>query len=310
MRDASIQCLRSVRAVTLDRPSHRGRPRHLSAASGLVRVADFLYVIADDEHYLGVFQASGRKPGTLVRVRPGTLPAKTEERKQRKLDFESIVALPPFAGCPDGALLALGSGSRSNRRTGELLPLDPRGAIAGPARALDLAPWHRALAREFREVNIEGAFVGRDQLSLLQRGNKGNPRNARILIALAPVLDALASGRALPRGALKRITDIELGAIGGVPLCFTDGAALRGGGFAFTAVAEDTDDSYADGGCAGSAIGIAGEDDRVLALWRLDPALKVEGIAVRTLRNAIELTVVTDADDATIPARLLRCRLR
>ena len=50
-------------------------------------------------------------------------------------------------------------------------------------------------------------------------------------------------------------------------------------------------------------------DDSVRALWRLVPSLKVEGIATRFVRNALELTVVTDADDFTIAARLLRCRL-
>ena len=94
-----------------------------------------------------------------------------------------------------------------------------------------------------------------------------------------------------------------------MPLCFTDGATVPGGGFAFTAVAEDTDDSYADGTCTGSAIGIAGADGRLQALWRLEPVLKVEGIAARIIRKTIELTVVTDADDVAIAARLLRVRI-
>jgi hypothetical protein len=35
----------------------RGQP-HLSAASGLVRVGPWLYVVADDEHHLGVIDGS------------------------------------------------------------------------------------------------------------------------------------------------------------------------------------------------------------------------------------------------------------
>jgi len=227
-----------------------------------------------------------------------------------KPDFESIVALSPFDGYPAGALLALGSGSQPNRCTGALLALDANGGVRGRPRAVGLEPWYGALAREFRTVNIEGAFVAGEHLSLLQRGNKGDARNARIRFALAPVLGAIAAGHPVPRAALSHIAEFQLGTIAGVPLCFTDGAALPGGAFAFTAVAEDTNDSYADGGCAGSAIGIAGADDRIAALWQLEPALKVEGIAARIIRKTIELTVVTDADDFTIAARLLRCRLR
>ncbi len=36
-----------------------GQPAHLSAESGLVRVGKFLYVVADDEHHLGMFAATG-----------------------------------------------------------------------------------------------------------------------------------------------------------------------------------------------------------------------------------------------------------
>lgn len=310
MRSDVMPRLSTPRTLTLEAASARGRRRHLSAASGLVLVGGFLYVLADDEHHLGVFRANGRSPGKLARVRSGTLPAGKKPRKRRKPDFEAIVALPAFGGHPFGALLALGSGSRSNRCRAVVLPLDASGALAGNARGVALDPWYDALGREFREVNIEGAFVDGRHISLLQRGNKGDERNARIRVALAPVLEALGSRRALPRSALRSVANFELGACGAVPLCFTDGASLPDGGFAFTAVAEDTDDSYADGDCAGSAIGIADDRDRVRALWRLEPALKVEGIAAKRAGRSLELTVVTDADDASVAARAFRTRVR
>jgi hypothetical protein len=93
-------------------------------------------------------------------------------------------------------------------------------------------------------------------------------------------------------------------------LCFTDGAALPGGGFAFSAVAEATDDGVADGACTGSAIGIVDGRDRIRAMWRLAPPLKVEGVATRADGSAVELLACTDADDADVPARLLQVRLR
>ena len=74
-----------------------------------------MYVIADDEHHLGVFSTGDhRKAGRLLRLRRGTLPLDTSARKRRKPDFEALVALPPFGAYPNGALFALGSGSKPN----------------------------------------------------------------------------------------------------------------------------------------------------------------------------------------------------
>jgi hypothetical protein len=51
--------------------------------------------------------------------------------------------------------------------------------------------------------------------------------------------------------------------INGVPLCFTDGAALPGGSWVFSAAAEATDDSVADGHCHGSALGWVGTTGQI-----------------------------------------------
>lgn len=296
----------SLRTLDLARAPARGRRRHLAAASGLASAGSQLYVVADDEHHLAVFDAGGRKPGELLRVRGGTLPSTKKARKHAKPDFESVVVLPPFATCPFGALFVLGSGSKPNRREAVLLPLDPRGAIGGRARPVDLSPWFAALGRQFRVVNIEGAFVEGPFLALLQRGNKTEANDARIRIALGATLDALARGRRLAAADIVSITPFELGRIDGVPLCFTDGAALPGGAFVFTAVAEDTDDGVADGACTGAALGIVGADDRLRALWRFPAGLKPEGVCVASAGPTLELLVCTDADDADLPALLLQ----
>ena len=87
--------------------------------------------------------------------------------------------------------------------------------------------WFTRLQREFGEVNLEGAFVEGESLTLLQRGNKSNPRNARVRIALAPLLDAIAKRRVVAcTRELADVTDFELGAFDDAPLCFTDGATL------------------------------------------------------------------------------------
>jgi hypothetical protein len=297
--------LRPIRTLTLDTAAAPGMAAFVSAASGLVRAGPHLYVIADDLQHLARFPASHAGPGSLVRLFHGTVPADDKARKKVKRDLESLVVLAPFAGYPHGALLALGSGSRPRRRMGAVVALDAHGRVASKAARVDLAALYAPIEREFGELNVEGAFVCGGYLALLQRGGQGEPRNARIRVKLPHLLQAIVSRRPLPASALHDIVDYPLPAIDGIPLGFTDGAALRGGGFAFTAVAENTQDAYADGACAGSAIGIIGANDKLRSLWRLAPPLKVEGIAVEETRTSLRIQAVTDADDPKVPARLL-----
>ena len=98
-----------LRTLTLREASRPGRPAYVSAASGLVRAADRLYVIADDENHLAVFPLEGDEPGSLKRIFPGMLPVAPEARKRNKPDVEAIVRLPSREHHPHGALLTLGS---------------------------------------------------------------------------------------------------------------------------------------------------------------------------------------------------------
>jgi hypothetical protein len=278
--------------------------RHLSAASGLARAGESLYVVADDELHLGVFPASGDAPGRLLRLFSGALPAEKAARKARKPDLESVAVLPPFGRYESGALLALGSGSTPNRRRGVLIGLDRHGAADGAPRTIDLSGLFGVLERPFATPNIEGATVSGGELLLLQRGNNRDPRNAIVRLALAAVLDGLAAEAAVGAVAPSAIAFAALGVCGGVPLCFTDASALPDGGLAFSAIAEDTDDAYNDGPCVGSAVGIAEPDGRIRVLERLDPPHKVEGIDARVAGDAVRLLLVTDADDAGVPACL------
>ena len=70
----------------------------------------------------------------------------------------------------------------------------------------------------------------------------------------------------------------------------------------FTAVAEDTNDSYNDGACAGAAVGIA--DNELRCLHRLERPYKVEGVDARMEGSVVRLLLVTDADDADTAAGL------
>lgn len=295
--------LSKLRELDLAAAPAPGRPMHLSAASGLVCLDSFMYVVADDELHLGAFSATGSEPGHLIRLFEGTLPPGKKHRKKRKPDLEGLALLPPDGRYPHGALFAVGSGSRRNRRMGALLALDARGAVPGPVHVVDLAPIMRPLEQEFEALNIEGVVVSGEHLRLLQRGNKRHSTNAIISFRLSGLLDALSTGSVAaiePSG----IAAFDLGEIDGIPLCFTDAAVLPDGSTVFTAVAEATDDSYNDGRCAGAAIGMIDSGGLLRSLDSLDSPHKVEGLHAWQDGEAIKLLLVTDADDPAIPASL------
>lgn len=296
--------LTKIRELDLEDTGDPRSPRHLSAGSGLACPGTSIYVVADDELHLGIFLATDATPGRLMRLFDGDLPMEKAARKKQKPDLEAITQLPAFGSYQNGALLALGSGSKRNRWRGALLGLDTQGGISGAPRTVDFSNLFAALDRRFPALNIEGAIASGDELRLLQRGNKNHPENAIVRFPLSAVLGAIASG--MPVGAIapSGIDLVEIERIDGVPLTFTDGASLPDGGMVFSAVAEDTDDSYNDGGCLGAAIGIVARDGTLRYLDRLDGRHKVEGVSASVNGDTIELLLITDADDASIPACL------
>ena len=293
--------LTKLRTLDLENPSSGGRLAHISAASGLVRAGEFLYVVADDELHLGVFRAGSAVPGRLMRVFEGELPDPPAERKARKPDLEAIALLPVSADHPHGALLAVGSASKKHRRKGVLLELNAQGEVFRRPQECDFSGIVAALEDQISSPNFEGAFVSGRELCLLQRANQRKRQNAILRYDLEPLLDAIRTGASL---APTSIRPIELGSIDGVVLGLTDGAALSNGCFVFSAVAEDTADSYLDGRCAGAVLGIAGLDGRVDFLRRLDHPHKVEGVEASEEGGAVRLLLVTDADDPAAPSSL------
>lgn len=300
--------LRHVRDLDLQEPPQKGRPAHLSAASGLVRAGDFLYVVADDELHLGVFPATGKQPGVLLRLKAGELPDAQAARKAAKPDLESLVMLAPSSHYPHGALLAMGSGSRSNRRIGFLIELAEQGAAINTPRSVELSAVFAAIAGQVQEINIEGAMISGDRLRLLQRGNKGAGRNAVIDLKCEHLARQLHHG-VIEQVELQHIAWFDLGDVQGVPLCFSDGVALADDSIVFTSVAEDTDDNYADGRCVGAAVGIINANGNLRTLRRLARPLKIEGIEARVDGNVVHTLLVTDADNPQVPASLYATEL-
>ena len=298
---------RIVRELVVDDAACGAGQAHLSAASGLVKLGNRLFVVADDEHHLAVFDLSDREPGRLVPIFDEQLPLHQKARKAAKPDCEALVVLPAFAGYAHGALMAMGSGSRPSRQRAALLALDAAGNIDGAARIIDLAPLLAPMHELIPDLNIEGAFVQGDAFSLLQRGNSGSAINARIDLSWHRLKAWLAeSGPAPEPSAIARFA---LGAIDNVALSFTDGAPLSGGDWLFSAAAEDTSDTYNDGRCVGSAIGLIDAGGTIRLLERLSLNCKVEGIAASASGEIIDLLLVTDADDRRQPALLLAAKL-
>jgi hypothetical protein len=303
--------LKKVRSLDLVAPTQHGRKPHLSAASGLVRAGSYLYAVADDELSLTVFDEAAAKPGELIRLLPGELPLDPVERKAAKADFESLLALPSFPGFDHGALLALASGSKKKKRhTAALLPLAEDHSVRGSAVQFDLAAAYEPLHREFARLNIEGAVVHDGELRLFQRGTKKDRTNAILRCKLAPILEALSLGRAISAFELLAVMPVELGELDSIPLSFTDAAVLSNGGMIFSAAAEDTDDAYDDGPCSGSAVGVIGPQGDLLALERVSEQVKLEGIAALERGDSADLLLVSDADDAEVPATLYAASIK
>jgi len=299
---------RIIRELLVDDTAGSLGQAHLSAASGLVKSGNRLFVVADDEHQLAMFDLSNREAGRLIPMFDGDLPLRHKARKAAKPDCEALLMLPAFIGYPNGALMAMGSGSRPSRHRGALLALDTAGGIQGPARSLDLTSLLAPLHERFSDLNIEGAFIRGDTLSLLQRGNSDSAVNARIDLSWLDLQRWLAATGPAPDPA--SIQRFELGTIDGIALSFTDGTALPSGDWLFSAVAEDTSDTYSDGRCAGSVIGLVDAGGKIQMLERLAVPFKVEGIAASVTGETIDLLLVTDADDRRQPALLLCAELR
>ena len=297
--------VRQLRELDLEPCGTAPGVRYVSAASGMVMIGKLLYVVADDELHLGVFDTTTVAPGRRIRLMPGELPDAPQERKAMKPDFEALVQLPAFEGFGCGALLALPSGSRPNRRIGVAWAIGAEDRLSGEPRQFDLTGFYTTLEARITGLNIEGAVVLGEQLVLLHRGGKKQPLSALAYLNLSELQAAIRADGQVTETPSVEVRFLDLGQIAGATLAFTDGAALPDGRIVFSAVAENTDDSYLDGPCVGAAIGILGPDGDLQLLEQLEPVEKIEGIQVKPGTEPLEVLLVTDADDPAVPAKLL-----
>ena len=292
--------------------------RHLSAASGLVMLNQRFYVVADDEQHLAIFDSAADSPVTLTRLFDGDLPGGTRSRKAQKAvkalkaDLEVLVSIRQDSRWPEfpyGALLALGSGSRrTTRERGVLMTLDSQGAIAA-IKPLELSEWYASLRADFADLNIEGALVSGASFRLMHRANRGDPRNGCIEYCWPDLMQWL-TGQAKEPPPVLRISFIDLGAVDGVPLGITDAAAVTDEVWAVSAVAENTDNSFADGPCLASVIALLDGEHRVLARHELADSPKVEGLVATTRAGVVNFAMVTDADNPEVASQMRTAHLK
>lgn len=290
--------LTKVRDLHLDESAGGG---FLSAASGLVMDRGKLYVVADDELYLGIFE--GTRPGKRRQLIPGELPSEHKARKKAKPDFEVLLTLAPSPDLPQGALMALGSGSTENRCRGVIVPFSATGLSRRTIR-FDLSMLYQSLGQTIPDLNIEGAVARANDLLLFHRGNGAHPDSLVIAVDLPEFFKgAIAGKKIFP--PVHSTQPLPIGDIGGVPLSVTDAALLPDGGLIVTAVGEDTSNAYDDGKLVGAVVCRLGPNLNLTGRWTLDPVVKVEGIAL----DGGDILLVTDADDPSRPAELFRAKL-
>jgi hypothetical protein len=175
--------------------------------------------------------------------------------------------------------------------------------LSGEVQVIDFAPFFTALKTHLGQPNIEGGAIWRDQLCLLHRGNKSGA-NVMIRLPIGPFIDSLRNNQSPYVGDAVTFKTIDLGAIDGVPLSWTDAKVLNDQ-LIISAAAENTDNSIDDGPCKGSMLATLNWDGELLSRYPLEGNDKIEGIAVAQIGKQIQVDMVTDNDDPDSPALLL-----
>jgi hypothetical protein len=286
--------------------------------------------------------------GEGVRLVPGTIESGRVD-VSLKPDFEAmtiitvkmLTALPPgpirrraLRHFPHGLLMVAGSGgyrvdSGERRRSMAVIySLDADGHLIGSPSVMSMLPLHKMIEDRGLggELNIEGICVHREDLVLAQRGNSldsyGQPaQNLLIRISLSDVMNSLLGDLLIQAQEVKSVQPFTLGqlpvTVGGqeyeVKLDFTDIDAVEGDPMqrlVFTAAAEGIDGSATEGVIAGSVVGTIHEG-KVIEMSLVPERIKLEGVNAHynATLDAIDLLLVTDADDPVEPAQVYAARI-
>lgn len=277
--------------------------KNIFAASGLVKVGNTFYVIADDDLALAIIEDG--KEITFVPLVSGLLPKDHKERKKVKPDWEAL-ALIRNANLPIG-LLAIPSGSKPNRQMGSFISFNKNETAARP---IDFSKIYSILEKSFPNLNIEGACFTDKHFQLFQRGNGRDARNAVINLDLQGVLEDIQNTQVLAEDRILNFKEYFLGDIAGIPLSFTDACFVNENETWFLAAAENTQSTYDDGAFVGAILGVLDNTGQVKETFNLEIPNKPEGLHVEIgFKNERIIHIVTDADSSEIASVLYRGEL-
>jgi hypothetical protein len=300
--------LTKIRQLDIE-PTEKSRPHYVYAASGLAQVGNRLYIVADDELHLAVFDQQDSKPGKWIRLLQGNLPIDYDERKKAKPDLESITHIPPYEHAPHGALLVVPSMSRKTRINGMLLALDQDQQPTEQVIPIDFSELRPKLTELVQELNIEGIVISTATVKLFHRGSKDKSKSAVFELDAAQFLNDLHDSHTISPKRILKTTEYELGIIEDVPLQFTDAVRLPEGRILFLATAENSTNAYDDGVTHGSAAGILDSAGKIKQITLFEGKEKLEGVSAKLKGSKINLLLVSDTDNQTKPANLFSAEL-
>ncbi|MGE3974821.1 MAG: hypothetical protein AB7F59_09880 [Bdellovibrionales bacterium] len=304
----NILVLEKMKPLLLEKSLEKGRPPHVSAASGLVKKDSHFYIISDDENSL--FRFAEKSKLEVIPLISKSLPANNVERKKVKSDFESALLFSAEDFEPHGAFLAVPSGSTPQRQQAALIPFKNKSDLDQP-QTIDFAPFYKHFQKYIDELNIEGALIHKNKVHLFQRGN-GKKGMSGIFELPVKEFIALLKNKKWDHSLLK-FRLLKIGKLDKVRLSITDAANSRKG-ILLLAAAENTMSTYKDGEVKGSVLAILEENEKqkkgdFKILGRLSPDVKAEGIYVDSSGTEEMIYLVDDADDPAKPSHLYRLKL-
>lgn len=267
----------------------------LSSGSGLVFYERRAFIASDNLNGFVVLDSSDLS-WNFYPFRVGE--KRVIQQKAIKEDFESAARISING---KQGIIAFGSGSIDVQRD-NILIINP--GKPDSFRILPAAPFYRhiknTLGISTERLNLEGCFSFTDSLFLLNRGT-----NDVLSLGIADLAQMLDSNmKHMPALQVKRFSMPQ---VEGFPVSFSGACHFKDDRFLFCATVEKTTNWVEDGSVAGSYIGIASTDGRILQLSpftdssgkQLLQKLETIEISIPEKNGIVECCALADNDDGS-----------
>lgn len=294
-------------------PFGEGSDRHdgVRAASSILKFAGGYLIAQDDSTFAAFWKDTQINPIRLFPPQEGAdtfSPARGN--KKLKPDLELGVVVPLEA---QPAAIFFGSGSTDKRMRAAIVREDLSAATT-EIPSLYNAAMH-VLGIGGAVLNLEAATEIPGGVRFFQRGNgqTGTPVNASFDLDLETLAKALNGEQQIQPQDLRNVRRYDLGFLDGAALGFSAATTLPDGRVVFVAAAEASPNTYDDGPCTGSVIGVIDKDGTVSSVAELPPGpegpRKIEGLALESVEGkSATFRLVEDADDPTRASTAIRVR--